>query len=213
MKRIIFLLIISIFLLTSCGNLSDIDKNSIETAKLSEQIENDSEITNDEFPNEDFQKSIDLSLKPNEAGEIMILMYHNIGSEEKEWVRTPLNFRKDMETLYEKGYRPISLRDYVSGNITTEQGYTPVVITFDDGNLNNFEYLESGDINGESAVGLLIEFNEKHKDFPLEATFFLDGEQPFRQNSLILKKLSFIIDRGMDTVSYTHLTLPTKRIV
>ena len=203
MKKIILLFIISIFLLTSCNNLSNIDENSIETGKLSEQIENDSEITNDEFLNKDLKESIDLSLKPNEAGEIMILMYHNIGSEEKEWVRTPLNFRKDMETLYKKGYRPISLRDYVSGNITTEQGYTPVVITFDDGNLNNFEYLESGDINNESAVGLLIEFNEKHKDFPLEATFFLDGEQPFRQNSLILKKLSFIIDSGMDIGNHT----------
>jgi len=203
MKKIILLFIISIFLLTSCNNLSNIDENSIETGKLSEQIENDSEITNDEFLNKDLKESIDLSLKPNEAGEIMILMYHNIGSEEKEWVRTPLNFRKDMETLYKKGYRPISLRDYVSGNITTEQGYTPVVITFDDGNLNNFEYLESGDINNESAVGLLIEFNEKHKDFPLEATFFLNGEQPFRQNSLILKKLSFIIDSGMDIGNHT----------
>ena len=50
------------------------------------------------------------------------------------------NLKKDLETLYEKGYRPISLTDYVTGNITTELGYTPVVLTFDDGNLNIYKF-------------------------------------------------------------------------
>jgi peptidoglycan/xylan/chitin deacetylase (PgdA/CDA1 family) len=146
---------------------------------------------------------IDLSFRPNEAGKIMVLMYHNIGGEEGEWVRTPANFIRDMETLYQKGYRPISLKDYVSGNITTEQGYTPVVITFDDGNLNNFEYLENGEIREDCAVGLLLGFHNEHKDFPLEATFFLNGEQPFRQSSLIDKKLNFIVENGMDIGNHT----------
>lgn len=149
------------------------------------------------------KEEIDLALKPNEAGRIMVLMYHNIGEEEQEWVRTPANFRKDMEILYEKGYRPISLRDYVSGSISTEEGLTPVVITFDDGNLNNFEYLENGEIKKDSAVGLLIEFHEIRKDFPLEATFFVYGEHPFRQDSLIAKKLQFIIENGMDIGNHT----------
>lgn len=152
---------------------------------------------------DDLKAKIDLGLKPNEAGRIMVLMYHNIGAEEKEWTRTPANFLKDMNTLYDKGYRPVSLRDYVSGNITTEQGFTPVVITFDDGNLNNFEYLEDGRLNTESAVGLLLHFHETHPDFPLEATFFVYGELPFRQKSLIYQKLSFLVENGMDVGNHT----------
>jgi len=69
--------------------------------------------------------------------------------------------------------------------------------------LNNFEYLENGLINEESAVGLLMNFHEKHKDFPLEVTFFINGEQPFRQSSLITKNLSFIVDNGMDIGNHT----------
>lgn len=152
----------------------------------------------------DQKTKINLSLKPDESGKIMVLMYHNIGKTEAEWVRTPENFRKDLQTLYDKGYRPISLSDYVTGNITTEQGKTPVVITFDDGNKNNFEYLEDGSVNKDSAVGILMDFHEQHKDFPLEATFFVNGELPFGQKGMESKKLNYIIDNGMDIGNHTQ---------
>ena len=72
-------------------------------------------------------------IRANELGDIMVLMYHSIGEPEAEWRRTPENFRADLEYLYQSGYRPISLTDYVTGNITTEAGFTPIVLTFDDG--------------------------------------------------------------------------------
>ncbi|MHC1719848.1 MAG: polysaccharide deacetylase family protein [Clostridiaceae bacterium] len=152
----------------------------------------------------DQKANINLSLKPNETGKIMVLMYHNIGKTEAEWVRAPENFRKDLQTLYEKGYRPISLSDYVTGNITTEQGKTPVVITFDDGNRNNFDYLEDGSVSSDSAVGILVDFHEQHKDFPLEATFFVNGGLPFGQKGMESKKLNYIIDKGMDIGNHTQ---------
>jgi len=189
MKRIIPAIMICILLLTGCGDAAG------------NEVENDAPAKQD--MKKDLKSDINLDLRPNEAGKIMILMYHNIGPEEGEWVRTPDNFLKDLQTLYEKGYRPISLKDYASGNITTEQGFTPVVITFDDGNLNNFEYLENGHIKEDCAVGLLLRFHEAHPDFPLEATFFLNGEHPFRQDSLISKKLEFLVDHGMDVGNHT----------
>jgi len=108
-----------------------------------------------------------------------------------------------LNTLYEKGYRPISLTDFATGNINVEQGCTPVVITFDDGNGNNFEYQSDGTISKTSAVGLLVDFHEKHKDFPLEATFFICGDTPFGQKGMESKKLNFIIDNGMDIGNHT----------
>lgn len=146
----------------------------------------------------DPKELIDLSLNPNEAGKIMILMYHNIGEEEQTWTRTVENFKKDLQTLYDEGYRPISLTDYVNGNITTEMGYTPVVLTFDDGNLNNFKYLEDGTLDPNCAVGLLVEFNKTHPDFPLEATFFITSSTPFKQSTYAKQKVEFLIEQGMD---------------
>jgi hypothetical protein len=177
-------------LFTGCGSLTA-SGTAGTTAAQQQEVKKDP------------KESIDLSKKPNEAGKIMVLMYHNIGSVEKEWVRTPENFTKDLNTLYEKGYRPISLTDFVTGNINIEQGCTPVVITFDDGNGNNFEYESDGTIKKTSAVGLLLDFHEKHKDFPLEATFFVTGNVPFGQKGLESKKLNFIVDNGMDIGNHT----------
>lgn len=202
MEKIIPAILICILLLAGCGGAAATETGT-KDGQTTEQGGNDTGNQNSESSTEDLKTKIDLKFKPNEAGKIMVLMYHNIGDEEAEWVRTPANFLKDLNTLYEKGYRPISLKDYVSGNITTEQGFTPVVITFDDGNLNNFEYLEDGQINENSAVGLLAGFHKEHPDFPLEATFFLNGEHPFRQDSLISQKLKFIVEKGMDIGNHT----------
>lgn len=193
---------ICILLLAGCG--SPAAKTGTRAENGGSAVKGDGSGDREKPPEKpDPKAEIDLSLKPNEAGKVMVLMYHNIGAEEAEWVRTPANFRKDLEVLYEKGYRPVSLKDYVNGNVTVEQGRTPVVLTFDDGNLNNFEYLDDGQINPDSAAGLLVDFHEKHKDFPLEATFFVYGEQPFRQNGLISEKLNYIIEKGMDVGNHT----------
>ena len=147
--------------------------------------------------------AIDLSLKPDETGEIMVLMYHSISTEEGDWARTVDNFKKDLQTLYEEGFRPISLTDFIEGNITTEAGYTPVVLTFDDGRLDNFKLLEDGSIDPECAVGVLVNFHETHPDFPLEASFFLTGSNIFGQSKLIEEKLNMILDLGMDLGNHT----------
>ena len=144
-----------------------------------------------------------LGLAPNEMGRIMVLMYHNVGDEEATWIRTPDNLRKDLDTLYKKGYRPISLKDYASGNITTESGYTPVVITIDDTNKNNFYYSENGEIDPDSFVGIFMDFHEEHPDFPLEATFFADGPSVFDEPDLEKKKVDAIIKAGMDISNHT----------
>lgn len=152
----------------------------------------------------DPREAVDLSLKPNEAGQIMVLMYHNIGEPEAEWVRTPENFRRDLEVLYEQGYRPIRLTDFVKGHITTQAGYTPVVITFDDANLNNFNVLEDGSVDPDSAFGILKAFGRDHPDFPLHVTFFADGSNPFRQPDLLEWKIEQLLEAGMDIGNHTE---------
>ena len=61
--------------------------------------------------------------------------------------RTVEAFREDLEFYYRSGYRIIRLQDYVDGVIEVELGKSPVILTFDDGNKNNFNVL--GEENGE----------------------------------------------------------------
>lgn len=150
------------------------------------------------------------SFNANELGQVMVLMYHHINEPEDTWVRTPDNFKKDLQELYDQGFRPVSLQDYATGNIEIEPGYKPVVITFDDGRQNNFNMIQ--DSNGDwvtdpdSAVGILVDFHVKNPDFPLEATFFINGGTPFEQEEWVEYKLNFIVDQGMDigNHSYNH---------
>ena len=79
-------------------------------------------------------------LAPNELGRIMILEYHKIDYPEASW--TPENFRRDLETLYAKGYRLINLGDLLDRRFTLPGGTTPVVLTFDDSSPGQFRYLE-----------------------------------------------------------------------
>jgi hypothetical protein len=136
-------------------------------------------------------------------------MYHGIGDKEEEWVRTADNFKKDLKTLYDKGYRTISLHDYINNNINTPAGFTPVVITFDDGLTNQFNYIEKDgklEINPDCAVGIMRNFGEEHEGFGNAATFFVYYPIPFGQKDKIAEKFQYLISNGFDigNHSYTH---------
>ncbi|TCO73679.1 polysaccharide deacetylase family protein [Marinisporobacter balticus] len=212
-KKIIAFFILISFMLTGCATnasqtpVKEEEKAIVKTEKLQENQEKQKEE----------KKEIDLQkIKPNEAGQIMVLMYHSISEPEAVWTRTPENFRKDLQYLYDKGYRPISLKDYVTGNITTEAGYTPIVITFDDGWQNNFNRIqnEQGDfaIDPDCAVAILEDFNEKHPDFPLEATFFVNDNVPFGQKEHLAYKFQYIVDKGMDIGNHTATHVDYKEV-
>ncbi|MFA5522908.1 MAG: polysaccharide deacetylase family protein [Tissierellales bacterium] len=221
-KQIKLISIVLILLLLAIGCTGNPDNAQIATDEThqnegivnndgdEEEETEDKETEEEEIEEENIYidpiEKIDLSLKPNEAGQIMVLMYHNIGEEEAEWVRTPENFKKDLKTLYEKGYRPISLEDFVNNNISVEAGLTPVVLTFDDGNQNNFNIIEKDGqkiADPNSAVGILEEFNKEHPDFSLKATFFVFGENPFRQANLLDYKLNYLVEKGFDIGNHT----------
>lgn len=148
-------------------------------------------------------------IKANESGKIMVLMYHGIGNKESEWVRTAENFRKDLKTLYDKGYRTISLQDYINNNINVPAGYTPVVITFDDGLQNQFNIIEKDgkiEIDSNSAVAIMKEFAKDYPEFGNAATFYVYYPIPFRQKDKIKEKYEYLINNGFDigNHSYTH---------
>lgn len=226
-NKLLFLLIILMaFLLISCNESDsgsneelDVGSNIEETEETQEAEEEEKKekdiideeeelISEEEIEYEKLSEEEYANYNVNELGQIMVLMYHNIGEEESEWVRTPDNFRKDLQYLYDNGYRPISLEDYVNGNINIEAGYTPFVLTVDDGRQNNFNIIgeENGEkiIDPDSFMGILLDFNEKNPDFELRATFFINGGIPFGQEEYVDYKLNFIVDNGMDIGNHTY---------
>ena len=107
----------------------------------------------------------------NEMGQVLVLMYHLIDSEEAEWTRTPENFRKDIALLKAEGYYPINVRDLASGNIDIPAGKSPVVITFDDSSPGQYRILDDGSLDPDCAVGILQAAVEEG-DWASRATFF-----------------------------------------
>jgi hypothetical protein len=97
-------------------------------------------------------------LPPNELGEIMVLEYHRLGENEGEWVRRRENFWRDLETLYQRGYRPVLMRDVVRGHIDVPAGTTPVVFTMDDSSLGQFYLLEDGSLDPNTMMGMWERF-------------------------------------------------------
>lgn len=160
----------------------------------------------------------------NELGKIPIMMYHGIqdidnnkyigGNIDKDgYQRTAKAFKEDLEFYYKNGYRMIKLSDYVNGVIDVELGYSPIVITFDDGLSNNIKVI-GRDSNGKiiidpnSAVGIMEEFKNKYPDYNVTATFFISNNL-FNQSAYNEEILLWMIEHnysiGNHTISHASL--------
>ncbi|HXD99462.1 MAG TPA: polysaccharide deacetylase family protein [Candidatus Acidoferrum sp.] len=147
----------------------------------------------------------------NELGRVMILEYHKIDYPEERWTRTPENFRRDLETLYARGYRLQSLNGLVEGRITVPAGTTPVVLTFDDSSAGQFRYVEHNgtlEIDPKSGVGVLEAFIREKPDFGRAATFFvLPGAKApnnlFNQPEHEGRKLRWLVEQGYELGNHT----------
>ncbi len=154
--------------------------------------------------------------KVNEMGNIPIMMYHKIVNIEKEsnnvdkngYNRTKKGFIGDLEFYYENNYRMIRLKDYIEGNIDTKLGYSPIILTFDDGNIDNIKVIGKNEdgtliIDPNSAVGILEQFKEKYPDYNVTATFFLNKGlfgQPMYNSDII----NWLIENGYDIGNHTY---------
>ena len=163
-------------------------------------------------------------LPPNELGRFPVVEYHLIGAEEGRWTRTPENFRRDLELLYSRGYRPVSLRDVATKNIDLPAGTSPVVFTFDDASPGQFSYIEENGelrIDPRSAVGIWLDFAKEHDGWENRAVFCMlsgaEAGRAFFGNKGIAgqktewrhRKVKFLAEQGFELCNHTlwHATL------
>lgn len=157
--------------------------------------------------------AIPKNVKPNELGKIMVLEYHVFGDEEERWTREWSAFRRDLTYLYEHGYYLVSFSDVLNNRLRVPEGKTPVVLTFDDSNRSQFQYVVKPDgstvFDPKSAVGILEGFIADHPDFGRGGVFcVLPAADPpndlFGQPELRQKKLQFLASNGYDLCNHTQ---------
>ena len=156
--------------------------------------------------------------QPNEMGRIPILEYHLVGSKEARWEREHTRFRRDLELLYERGYRPVTVTELVERRIDLPRGLSPVVFTFDDASPSQFRYIErNGElvVDSTSAIGIWLAFQKAHPDLESKATFFvLAGAEAGRaffgdrniegqKTAWRHEKIKFLAERGFELCNHT----------
>ncbi len=165
----------------------------------------------------------------NEFGRVPIVMYHGIdliadedtgfnggNTDRYGYSRTVEAFKRDLEMYYNLGYYPISINDYIVGIIDVPYGKSPMIITFDDGLLTQFNVIEDEEgnliVDPNSAVGILESFKEEY-DWDLTAMFYLNSRM-FDQWEHIEFKLNYLIENGYElgNHTYSHDNLKTATI-
>ncbi|MGE5231154.1 MAG: polysaccharide deacetylase family protein [Deltaproteobacteria bacterium] len=166
------------------------------------------------------------SRTPNTLGRIPILEYHLITDRDSRWGRSRDGFRRDLELLYARGYRPITVAQLIDGDIAVPPGTSPVVITFDDASPGQFSYVERAgklEIDPASGVGIWLDFARRHPDWAPRATFCLlpaasaghaffgDRGIAGQQTAWRFPKLRFLAEQGFELCAHTlwHANLAT----
>jgi hypothetical protein len=160
-----------------------------------------------------------VDVPPNELGEIMVLEYHRLGDNEGEFIRRAENFRKDLQALYENGFRPVTMRQVLEGNIDIPAGTTPVVFTIDDSSLGQFYYLPDGRIDPNTMMGMWAAFQEKNPAWHNGAVWCIlpaaghpsnfFSEKPDKQipreqrEANIRKKVTYLVENRHEVCNHT----------
>jgi hypothetical protein len=155
----------------------------------------------------------------NELGRIPVLEYHLIGERENRWSRSWQRFARDLELLHARGYRPITVKQLVAGDIDVGPGLSPVVITFDDASPGQFRYVEGANgeltIDSTSAVGVWNAFAARHPEWKGRAVFCVlpaatEGHAFFgdkgiqgQKSGWRLHKVRWLIENGFEVCNHT----------
>jgi hypothetical protein len=146
---------------------------------------------------------------PNELGQVPVLMHHRITTEgDGEYDLTPAEFRAELQRLWKDGYVPVTARDYVTEKIDIPRGKRPVVMTFDDGDSSQFALTSEGQVEPDTAVGIMQAFARKHADFPAAATFYVNRD-PFEAGTDAPRLLLWLVQNGFEIGNHTtdHVNL------
>jgi hypothetical protein len=155
---------------------------------------------------------------PNKLGRIPVLEYHLLGAGESRWKVDTAHFRRTLQLLYDRGYRPINIADMLDRKIDIPAGTSPVVFVFDDASPSQFSYVEKNgklEVDPNSAVGMLLDFHRTHPDWGKKAVFCMlpaaaaghafFGEKGIdgQKSEWRFKKVQFLAQQGFELCNHT----------
>ena len=157
----------------------------------------------------------------NELNSVPILMYHRIygmknsetqykgGNVDKDgYNRTSEAFEADLRSFYEQGYRMMRLTDFVDGKIDVPFGYSPLILTFDDGIrdvvIEGWNDDGSPKFDPGCAIAILEKIKAEFPDYNVTATFFLNYKLFCNSEEDDKKILKWMVDNGYDIGNHTY---------
>jgi hypothetical protein len=162
------------------------------------------------------------NLRPaNRLGRIAILEYHVVADAASGMFTISRDeFRRDLQTLYDRGYRPITVAQLIDKDFSdVPAGMSPVVFTFDDASPEQFSYVERNgqlEIDPRSVVGIWLDFQRQHPDWKNRATFcllpggeaghaFFGDKEKFmgQKNEWRHQKVKWLAENGFELCNHT----------
>jgi hypothetical protein len=155
---------------------------------------------------------------PNEMGRIMVLEYHLITDHNGDYARERGQFRKDLELLYNRGYRPVNMSDVLDKKLNLPKGLSPVVFVFDDASPEQFRYIDNNgklEIDPTSGMGIWLDFKKTHPDWNNKAVycllsganaghnFFGDRGIQGQKSQWRFQKVKWLADNGFELCDHT----------
>ena len=159
--------------------------------------------------------------RPNELGWIPVLQYHHFGPVPDELTRTPEQFRGDLQWLYDNGFYVVNVRDYIHNRMLVPAGKRPVMLTFDDSAVSQFNIQRSVEgqltVDPNSAIAILEAFFNDHPDFGRGGHFAILPDRAFSwpdawdQQEFAGMKLEWLVSNGYElgnhTIDHANLAL------
>ncbi|MBA2686836.1 MAG: polysaccharide deacetylase family protein [Gemmatimonadaceae bacterium] len=155
---------------------------------------------------------------PNELGKIPVFEYHLIGDSNSRWGRERGQFKKDLELIYQRGYRPVSISQILDRKIDLPKGLSPAVFVFDDASPSQFSYVEKNgtlEVDPRSGLGVWLDFRKSRPDWGNNAVFcmltgaaagrslFGDKGIEGQKSEWRFKKVQFLKDQGFELCNHT----------
>jgi hypothetical protein len=145
-----------------------------------------------------------------------------IGGEKNQlYTRTVASFKADLEDVYRRGYRPITIAQMLDKNFAdVPDGMSPVVFVFDDASPEQFGYIEGADgeptIDPNTGVGIWEDFMKTHPGWKNRGTFCLlngasaghnfFGDSPKfhgQKKEWRFQKVKWLADQGFELCDHT----------
>jgi hypothetical protein len=161
------------------------------------------------------------ALPANHSGRIPVLEYHVIGGEKNAlYTRTAASFKADLEDIYKRGYRPITVAQMLDKNFDdVPAGMSPVIFVFDDASPEQFRYIDNNGtltIDPTSGIGIWVDFAKSHPGWKNRATFcmlnggasghnfFGDGTKfEGQKKEWRFQKVKWLADQGFELCDHT----------